>query len=109
MENKQYLSQLETVCNADPREETFAENLIFKIQNLDQSELAVQAKQVQHEEEPGFGVNITFFHCNCFLNGICSCFFKQSEDEEEPHFGVNITFFNCNCLLRETLKNCFFF
>ena len=61
-------------CNAAPEQETFAENFIVKIQNLDQCELAVQAKQVQHEEEPGFGVNITFFHCNCFLSGICSCF-----------------------------------
>ena len=106
-ENKQYLSQLETVCNAAPKQETFAENFIVKIQNLDQRELAVQAKQVQHEEEPGFGVNITFFHCNCFLSGICSCFFKQVEHEEEPRFNVNITFFNCNCFLREALKNCF--
>ena len=66
-ENKQYLSQLETVCNAALQQEILAENFIVKIQNLDQCELAVQAKQVQHEEEPGFGVNITFFHCNCLF------------------------------------------
>ena len=29
-ENKQYLSQLETVCNAAPKQETFAENFIFQ-------------------------------------------------------------------------------
>ena len=66
-ENKQYLSQLETVCNAAPKQDTFAENFIVKIQNLDQRELAVQAKQVQHEEEPGFGVNITFFSLQLFF------------------------------------------
>ena len=66
-ENKQYLSQLETVCNAALQQEILAENFIVKIQNLDQSELAVQAKQVQHEEEPGFGVNITFFSLQLFF------------------------------------------
>ena len=66
-ENKQYLSQLETVCNVAPKQETFAENFIVKIQNLDQCELAVQAKQVQHEEEPGFGINITFSPLQLFF------------------------------------------
>ena len=88
-ENKQYLSQFETVCNADPREETLAENLIFKIQNLDQSELTVQAKQVQHEEEPGFGINITFFSLQLFFKWNLFLFLRYEIHSQQEQ--VNFT------------------